>query len=78
MNPKSLKEIAADAFLADCAKLGIGLSRRHMFWVTIACSAVGWMFMNTAMFGFGMGVYGGLMMLAGVVASILMFEPEEK
>lgn len=73
---KILKENAAQALEDEVRKVAPGLSRFHIFVVAIVCSGVGVLLMNSPGLGVALRIYGGLMFVAGLLSSILTFEPE--
>ncbi len=73
---KILKKNTAHALQDEVCKVAPGLSRFHIFVVAIVCSGVGVLLMNVPGLEVALRIYGGVMFVAGLLSSIVTFEPE--
>lgn len=75
MKPKTLSKAAtAENMLIEMRKLVSDATAGELFKVAVAASAAGWVLAAVDTFGAGVRIYGGLMFLAGLITSLVMFE----
>ncbi len=80
MSLKTLKDEFANTFVVECQKIAPELGKPELFWCAIACAFVGWLIMglNTGATSIGFWTYGLLMLGAGFVGCLLMYQKPEK
>jgi hypothetical protein len=76
MDKQDFKNRIEEELEAETRKLFPDLTRKEIFVAAIVASGLGWVLMNIDSLGSGLRLYGGLMFAAGIVVSILTFDPD--